>query len=136
MSCFICAKHRGEEKVPGGAVYEDDLVYVGHRGFGDEPGYLGYLMIDIKRHASGYGDLTDEEAAAVGIWTNRASEALKAVADAEHVYTYVYGDAVAHFHTHIVPRFSGTPQTHRNPMMAAAWEEAPRGGPGQIVEIC
>ncbi|MBO9600723.1 MAG: HIT family protein [Cohnella sp.] len=136
MECFICQKHRGNAIVPGGAVYEDDLVYIGHRGFGDEPGHLGYMMIDIKRHANGLGDLTDDEAAAVGIWTNRVSEALKIVADAEHVYAYVHGDAVPHFHMHIVPRYAEAPDAHRNPMTAAAWDGAPRGGPQQIEAIC
>jgi len=28
--CFVCRKHRGEVVVPGGAIYEDDLVYAGH----------------------------------------------------------------------------------------------------------
>jgi hypothetical protein len=25
--CFVCRKHRGEIGVPGGAIYEDALVY-------------------------------------------------------------------------------------------------------------
>jgi hypothetical protein len=28
--CFICRKHRGEFHLPGGAIYEDDLLYAGH----------------------------------------------------------------------------------------------------------
>lgn len=32
--CFVCQKHRGEIIIPGGAIYEDHLVYAGH-AFGD-----------------------------------------------------------------------------------------------------
>jgi len=50
-NCFVCRKHRGEISIPGGAIYEDDLLYTGHvlpqEG---ENTYLGYLMIDAKRH--------------------------------------------------------------------------------------
>ena len=28
--CYICRKHRGELLIPGGAIYEDDLLYAGH----------------------------------------------------------------------------------------------------------
>lgn len=30
QNCFICKKHIGNIIVPGGAIYEDELVYVGH----------------------------------------------------------------------------------------------------------
>ena len=30
QNCFICKKHKGNIIVPGGAIYEDELVYVGH----------------------------------------------------------------------------------------------------------
>ena len=30
QNCFICEKHKGNITVPGGAIYEDELVYVGH----------------------------------------------------------------------------------------------------------
>ncbi|MFC5531569.1 HIT family protein [Cohnella yongneupensis] len=136
MDCFICRKHLGETVVPGGLVYEDDHVYIGHRAFGEEPGYLGYFMIDAKRHAEGLGALTDEESAAVGMWTNRISQALKTMTSAEHVYAFVHGEAVAHFHMHIVPRYPGTPDTYRNPMMAALSPEAPRGDSEQIEALC
>ncbi len=54
--CFICRKHRGEVSIPGGAIYEDDLVYVGHAQIreGQTTTYLGYLMVEPKRHAPRY----------------------------------------------------------------------------------
>jgi histidine triad (HIT) family protein len=58
--CFVCAKHRGEIATPGGSIYQDDLVYVGHRappGDGSDT-YLGYVMVETRRHTSGVSDLT------------------------------------------------------------------------------
>lgn len=48
QNCFICEKHKGNIIVPGGAIYEDELVYVGHVYWDSEETYLGYVMIDIK----------------------------------------------------------------------------------------
>ena len=67
--CFICRKHRGEATVPGGAILDSRLVYVSH-GYHDELNpepYLGHVVVEPKRHAPGVDDLTDEEAAAVGV---------------------------------------------------------------------
>jgi hypothetical protein len=64
--CFVCRKHRGEIQIPGGAVYEDDLVYAGHIQIleGKSTAYLGYLMVEPKRHAPTLADIDDTEAAA------------------------------------------------------------------------
>ncbi len=90
--CFICQKHKEEIKVPGGAIYEDELVYVGHVHWGEEETYLGYVMIDIKRHIPGLAELTEEEAKAFGLVTSRVSRALKEREDAEHIYAIVSGN--------------------------------------------
>ncbi|MDH5362623.1 MAG: HIT family protein, partial [Aigarchaeota archaeon] len=49
--CFVCRKHRGEITLPGGAIYEDPLVYAGHAQIreGQTTAYLGYLMAEPKR---------------------------------------------------------------------------------------
>ncbi|MED3420401.1 HIT family protein, partial [Bacillus thuringiensis] len=87
QNCFICEKHKGNIIVPGGAIYEDELVYVGHVYWDSEETYLGYVMIDIKRHVPGLAELTDEEAKALGLITSRVSKALKESEGAEHIYT-------------------------------------------------
>ena len=73
--------------------------------------YRGYLVAEPKRHVAGLGDLTDPEAAALGRLVNRLARALKEVAEAEHVYSFVFGDGLAHAHLHVVmaPRYAGTP---------------------------
>jgi histidine triad (HIT) family protein len=107
--CFICAKHRAGNAVQGGVLFEDDFVYAGHaHALTSKTAYRGYLVVEPKRHAPGWGDLTDEEAAALGRVVNRLARALKEVAAAEHVYSFVFGDGVPHLHVLVVPRYPGT----------------------------
>ncbi len=60
----MCPKHVGEISIPGGVVYEDDLVYAGHAAIpeGQTTAYLGSLMVEPRRHISVLADLTDDEA--------------------------------------------------------------------------
>jgi hypothetical protein len=79
--CFVCRKHRGELVMPGGVVYEDELVYASHMALpdGQERVYLGTLFVEPKRHVPGMGDLHRPEAERVG-WLSRLAAALQACA--------------------------------------------------------
>ncbi|MDQ8737692.1 HIT family protein [Paenibacillus sp. LHD-38] len=132
--CFICRKHKGEISVSGGCIYEDEFVYVGHIGSNDSLVYLGYLIVDLKRHASGYGDMTDDEARTIGFILNKLGKALKSEG-AEHVYSFVQGDAFPHFHVHFIPRYPNTPLDYWNPMNLKNWKEA-QGTNSQVEEVC
>lgn len=136
-TCFICRKHRGEFRLPGGAIAQDDMVYVGHAQIrpGQADAYLGYLMVEPKRHVPGLDDLRDDEARALGSWMARLSRALVATEGADHVYAFVLGDAVAHVHVHVVARYPGAPAEYRGTRVDE-WPEAPRGGPAEIEAVC
>lgn len=133
--CFICGKHRGEEYVPGGFLCQDELVYASHIGQEGQPTYLGYLMIETKRHVAGLADLTNAEAQAAGLMASRLSRALKACTDAEHIYEFILGHHIPHLHIHILPRYPGAPReywgTHTD-----EWPDAPRGGEQEIAALC
>jgi diadenosine tetraphosphate (Ap4A) HIT family hydrolase len=135
--CFICRKHRGEILLPGGAIAQDDEIYVGHAQIrpGQSTAYLGYLMIEPKRHAQGLEDLNDLEAKVLGLWMARMSRALVATEGADHVYAFVIGDAVPHVHVHVVARYPGAPAEYHGPRVDE-WPEAPRGGPAEIEAVC
>jgi histidine triad (HIT) family protein len=136
-ACFVCEKHREGAAAPGGVIYKDDLVYAGHAHPPDHNNvYLGYLIAEPKRHVMGLGDLTDEEAAALGRLVNDLAAALRAVESAEHVYSFVFGDGpVQHLHVHVVPRYSGTPAQYRG-LAVAEWPGAPRGGVAEMADVC
>ncbi|MDR4889573.1 HIT family protein [Fredinandcohnia sp. QZ13] len=134
--CFICKKHNGLIQTAGETIYEDDFVYVGHIDHSGEDSYLGHIMIDLKRHAPTLADLTMEEAKAFGIIMARVSKALKESEQAEHIYSFVSGNAVPHLHMHIVPRYPNTPKEFWGPMSVYDWPQAPMGNNEQIVQVC
>jgi len=135
--CFICRKHRGEISIPGGAIYEDGLIYIGHAQIreGQTTAYLGYLMVEPKRHVPGLADLTDIEAQSLGLMVARLSRALKTSERAEHVYALVLGDLVSHLHIHVVPRYPGAPREYWG-VRVDEWPDAPRGGAQEIAALC
>lgn len=137
-SCFICQKQRGEVSIPDGWIYEDALLTVCHVQYptGDpDKTYLGYLIIENKRHAPGLADLTDEEARALGLIATRLARALKESEGAEHIYEFVFGHDVPHMHVHIVPRYPGAPREYWGTRVDE-WPDAPRGGLPEIEALC
>jgi diadenosine tetraphosphate (Ap4A) HIT family hydrolase len=135
--CFICRKHRGEETVPGGAILDRRLVYVSH-GYHDELNpepYLGHVVVEPKRHAPGVDDLTDEEAAAVGVSVARVARALKRSEGAEHVYVAVIGHHTPHLHVHLIPRYPNTPREFWDPFRVDEAPGARRGGRAEAAEV-
>jgi histidine triad (HIT) family protein len=133
--CFICQKHRGEINIPGGAIYEDHLVYAGHSRPDQGPPYLGYLIAELKRHVPGLAEQTNEEAQALGLLVARLSRALKVSEGAEHVYLFVFGDHVPHLHMHLVPRYPGTPRAYWGNRINE-WPDAPRGEEAEVAAVC
>jgi histidine triad (HIT) family protein len=135
--CFVCRKHRGEVSVPGGAVYQDDLLYAGHASIPAEEGvaYLGSLLVEPRRHVPGLADLTDAEAQRLGLLITRLSRALIVSAGAEHVYLFVFGHHVPHLHVWVVPRYPGTPREYWGTRVDE-WPAAPRGGAQEIADLC
>jgi histidine triad (HIT) family protein len=131
--CFICRKHRGEEPVPGGPIVDDELVFASHAYHPErnpEP-YLGYVVVESKRHAAAFADLTDDEAAAVGVAIARVSRAVQESERAEHMYLLVIGHHTPHLHVHLVPRYPGTPQEFWDPYRV---DEAPGAKHGGVEE--
>ena len=124
--CFVCTKHVLGDAAPGGVLFEDELVYAGHAYPLAEPllAYRGYLVAEPMRHATGLGDLTDPEAVAMGLLVNRLARALKQVAEAEHVYSFVFGDGLAHLHVVLAPRYAGTPREYWG-VRLREWPDAP-----------
>ena len=135
--CLICRKHRGDFVVPGGAVYEDDLVYVGHSAIAEGEGEtnLGIFFVEPKRHIPGLAELTEAEGQRAGLLISRISKILKESEGAEHVYLFVMGHHVPHLHIWIVPRYPGTPREYWG-FRVDEWPDAPKGGAGEIEALC
>lgn len=133
--CFICTKHVGKIETAGPFIYEDDYVYVGHIDHNGEPGYLGHIMIDLKRHARLIGDMNLAEAQAFGAIMARVSRALVNSEGAEHIYSLVSGNSVSHLHMHLIPRYPGTPKEYWGALEVYEWSEAPVGDTADIESL-
>lgn len=136
VECLVCRKHRGEILVPGGAIYEDDLIYVSHAlPWGQEQDhYLGHLFVEPRRHVPELADLCAAEAQAIGLYTSKLARALMHTEGAEHVYSFVIGDGVPHVHVHVIGRYPGAPRAYWGPRVDE-WPDAPRGGTDQIAQV-
>jgi histidine triad (HIT) family protein len=136
-TCYICQKQRNEIIVPGGPIYEDDLIYVGHAAIpeGETTAYLGAFLIEPKRHVPDMAELEDQEARSIGSMITRVSRILKEVVGAEHVYMFRLGHHVDHLHVWIVPRYPGTPREYWG-LRFDEWPDAPRGGAEEIEAMC
>jgi len=134
--CLVCRKHRGEVHVPGGVIYEDELIYVSHAQlWGEEKEhYLGHVFVEPKRHIAEVADLTEEEAQTIGIYTSRIAKALLHTEHMEHIYIFVIGDGVPHVHYHVIGRYPGAPREYWGPRVDD-WPEAPKGTETEIAQV-
>jgi histidine triad (HIT) family protein len=134
--CFLCQLQVGKIPLPGGTIYEDDLVYVGHiRPDSQATTYLGCLIAQLKRHVPGLAEQTDEEARALGLVVARLARALKTCEGAEHIYSFVIGHGFPHLHIRVVPRYPGAPKEYWGTSVDL-WPDAPRGGSRDIEKLC
>ena len=108
--CVICQKHRGEGPLTGQLIARlGGFEIWSGRTDGDGRAPLGYLFIESEQHVPSVTELSDDDAAALGLLRTRLARALRAVTGAEFVITVVLGMSVPHFHEHLVPRMPGTP---------------------------
>lgn len=123
-TCIICAKQANSPDI----VWQDEMVSVSHmvRHPDRADNYLGYYMLETRRHVKGMYDASEEEMAAVGVMLRRLSRAMKEVLGAAHVYAFFIGEGVDHLHAHVVARYPDTPRAYWGPSVDE-WPEAPRG---------
>ncbi|HLZ20916.1 MAG TPA: GNAT family N-acetyltransferase [Ktedonobacterales bacterium] len=134
--CFVCRKHRGEVDIAGGAIYEDDQIYVGAaRPDNEGRTYLGYVFVETKRHVPTLSDLSLEEGAALGRQLARLSQALRELLGVVHVYAFVLGDNTSHIHVHLIGRYPDAPREYWG-IRVDEWPAAPRGGRAEVEALC
>jgi diadenosine tetraphosphate (Ap4A) HIT family hydrolase len=91
----------------GGLVWRGD-GFVVHAPVDPCP-VAGWLVVTSERHARALYDLDPAALAALGPVAARVMNAQRAALGAEHVYALALGDALRHFHLHLVPRYADTP---------------------------
>ncbi|MGD8632940.1 MAG: HIT family protein [Anaerolineales bacterium] len=135
--CFICCKQREKAPPPGGWIYADDLVMASHANLKPDSGdqYLGWVVLETRRHTPDLASLSDEEAQRIGLITSKIASALKNELEAEKIYSFVIGERVAHFHLHLLPRYPNTPQEYWGARVNE-WPGAARGSEPELTALC
>lgn len=77
----------------------------------------GWLVLVPRRHVTAIAELAADEAAGLGAWQTRLSQALHAVTGCAKTYVVQFAEAegYGHVHFHIIPRMPDLPATHRGP---------------------
>ncbi|MDR7276573.1 HIT family protein [Catenuloplanes atrovinosus] len=77
----------------------------------------GWLVLVPRRHVESIAELTDAEAAGLGVWQVRLSRALRAVTGCAKTYLVQFAEkeGFAHVHFHVVPRMPDVPEDRRGP---------------------
>jgi diadenosine tetraphosphate (Ap4A) HIT family hydrolase len=110
-SCIACDIAGGTRRTPGGILLRDG-GFVLH-ALADPAPLRGWVVLTSERHARAWPDLAPEALAALGPLVARVMAAQRTALGAEHVYAFSIGDAVRHFHLHLVPRYADTPERLR-----------------------
>jgi diadenosine tetraphosphate (Ap4A) HIT family hydrolase len=109
--CLACAVVAGRRAVPGGLLHREG-GFVLH-ALADPTPLPGWLVLTSERHARAWDDLSPDALLALGPLAARVIAAQRSALSAEHVYAFSIGDAVRHFHLHLVPRYAATPERLR-----------------------
>lgn len=135
--CLTCRKLHGEILPPGGVLYADEWVLASHAFIPAEKStvYLGWLVVELRRHVVGLGEMKAVEAQALGLALQRVSRALQQASGAERVYALVSGQAVEHLHVHLLPRYAETPPEIGIGALLD-WPAGRHGDEREIVALC
>jgi diadenosine tetraphosphate (Ap4A) HIT family hydrolase len=103
--CLACQILKGEVKVPGGIIAENEW-WVADHCLG--PYGLGSIVIKSKVHRENLWQLTPEESTSLGPFIQEVSEAIAKALEAERVYVSLWVDQPP-YHVHFVlqPRYPG-----------------------------
>jgi diadenosine tetraphosphate (Ap4A) HIT family hydrolase len=77
----------------------------------------GWLVLVARRHITAIDELTDEEAAELGVLLRRASAALREVVGCAKTYVCQFAEHAEHphVHFHVIPRMADQPAERRGP---------------------
>ena len=134
-SCAVCRRHVSGEGLPAGALYSDELVFIAHFPLiPSEPAHRGHIILEMRRHLTSPSQMTEQEAQAVGKWTQKIVRAQEQALNAVHVYVVRIGDLTPHLHFHFVPRYAQTPKEQWGPLLFR-WKEGPKAGAQEMGEL-
>ena len=105
--CLIC---RQEQADPGDVVFADEDWSAGVIAGYDVP---GWLVLRLRRHAEGFGQLNEAELAQFGRRARDTIAAVRTVTGAAATYLIIFGEANPHLHALITPRTADIAEDRR-----------------------
>jgi diadenosine tetraphosphate (Ap4A) HIT family hydrolase len=107
-TCKLCEWERAG--VPGGWFLQNKHWSVGVYPTLQVP---GWVVIQLRRHATGLVDMTDDELFSMGPTLAGVARVINAETDAERVYFVSFGEIDRHVHILLIPRGPTIPLEHR-----------------------
>jgi diadenosine tetraphosphate (Ap4A) HIT family hydrolase len=104
--CLLCRVDDADAFFGRRRVWEDELWRLSVVLNGP---VVGFAHLEPHRHIPFITDLDGPEAATLGTVLARVTGVLRAAADADKVYVYVFGDRVPHLHFNLAPQRPGGP---------------------------
>jgi diadenosine tetraphosphate (Ap4A) HIT family hydrolase len=113
LTCVLVARRDSGEAPLWDAIYRSQYWDVVHSYNTSLP---GWLVLVARRHMTVLDEMTDEEAAELGLLIRRVSVALKATTGCLKTYVIQFAEAAEHphVHFHIVPRMADQPEDRRS----------------------
>jgi diadenosine tetraphosphate (Ap4A) HIT family hydrolase len=109
--CLACRIAGGELRPTGGIIARRPGLVL--HGFADPSPLPGWVVLTSERHARALYDLDKSELRELGPFMAEVMRAQRSVLGADHVYAFAIGDALLHFHLHLIPRYADTPDRLR-----------------------
>ncbi len=130
--CLICARQRSGPDGGPAVVCQDDHWLARHSA---ETDILGYLLLESRRHFLDLSQATEAELAGYGTLLSRLMRAMRAVTGCQRIYTVTLGEAVPHYHVHLIPRTESLPGAYRGRGILS-YPLAPAADAGLVEETC
>ena len=113
LTCTLVARRDRREAPPWDSILRTDYWDLVHSYNTSLP---GWLVLIIRRHIEAIDELTDEEAAELGVLLQRTSIALREVVGCAKTYVIQFDEAAEHphVHFHVIPRMAEQPPERRS----------------------
>ena len=117
LPCLTCELVRRRDR--GEAPLWDDIYRTAHWDLvhSYNTALPGWLVLVARRHIEAIDELTDEEAAELGVLLQRVSATLRQVTGCTKTYVVQFAEAAEHphVHFHVIPRMADQPDARRGP---------------------
>jgi diadenosine tetraphosphate (Ap4A) HIT family hydrolase len=118
LTCALIARRDAGQAPLWDCIHRTDLWDLVHSYNTSLP---GWLVLVARRHVEAIDELTDEEAADLGLLLRRTSAALRDVVGCAKTYVGQFAEAAEHphVHFHVIPRMADQPVERRGPLVFA-----------------